>query len=393
MGSLSAQISAVIAMNIRSLPQRFWMSLAAVLAVAVVVAVLLAFQAMGNGFQQTLAGSGSDEVAVVTRVGSRSEVNSVLGRDQLNILETAPGIARQTDGQLLVSGELYVIVDGIKKSSGTEVNLPLRGIDQRGLTLRENITIVDGRMFETGRNEIIVGEGVLRQFAGFELGNRVTFGKTTWEVVGTFSAGGSAFEGEMWADALMVQSQFRRGNSFQSMRLKLSEPGVVDPIRDFIEADPRLNFDIVTEKDYFADQASGLDSLVIIGNALAVAMALGALAGALNTMYTSVSSRARDIATLRAIGFGGLSAFVGTLTESLVLAIIGGVIGTLAAFLLFDGLSASTLGGSFTQVVFRFEFSPQLIVNGIVMALTVGLIGGFFPAWRAARMPVVEAFS
>ena len=393
MGSVFAQISAVIAMNIRSLPQRFWMSLAAVLAVAVVVAVLLAFEAMGNGFQQTLVGSGSDDLAVVTRVGSRSELNSVLSRDQLNILETAPGIARAANGDLLTSGELYVVVDGIKKSTGTEVNLPLRGLTRTGIDLRGNVDITAGRMFETGRNEIIVGEGVLRQFSGFELGRKITFGKSTWEVVGTFSTGGSAFESELWADALMVQSQFRRGSSFQSMRLKLSETGAVQPIKAFIEADPRLNFDILTERDYFADQASGLDGLVTIGNALAFAMALGALSGALNTMYTSVSSRARDIATLRAIGFGGLSAFVGTLVESLVLAIIGGVVGTVAAFSLFDGLSTSTLGASFTQVVFQFEFSPVLIVNGIVLALIVGFIGGFFPAWRAARMPVVEAFS
>lgn len=386
------QTAAVISMNIRSLPDRIWMSLAAIVAVAVVVATLLAFQAMGNGFKQTLQSSGSDKTAIVTRVGSRSEVNSVIGREQLSLLLTAPGIGREDDGSQLASAELYVIVDGKKKGSDLEVNLPLRGIGEDGFKLRTGFELVEGRMFEPGRNEIIVGAGVLRQFDGFRIGSEVRFGKSTWSVVGVFSMDGSAFDGELWADALVVQSQFRRGSSFQSMRFKLAEPGNVQPILDFIEADPRLAYDAVTEADYFASQSSSLDGLVELGNYLAMTMALGALAGALNTMYQSVASRARDIATLRALGFGSMSAFLGTLVESLILSAIGGVVGAVAAYLLFDGISASTLGGNFTQVVFKFEFSIAQVISGIQLAIVIGLIGGFFPAWRASSVPIIRAF-
>ncbi|MEO1594422.1 MAG: ABC transporter permease [Pseudomonadota bacterium] len=389
----SSQIATVVSMNLRSLPQRLWMSLAAVFAVSVVVAVLLAFLAMAQGFEKTLAGTGSDAVAIVTRTGSQSELNSVLSRDTVNSIATAPGIARDANGDPVYSAELYVIVDGIKRSSRTEANIPMRGISMAGLELREQVDIVEGRAFEPGRNEIVVGQGVQREFDGFRLGREIRFGKTTWEVVGVFSTGGSAFESELWADAATVQTQFQRGSSFQTMRLQLEAPGEVAPIQEFIDSDPRLNLDVQTEADFFAAQGRALSGIAIFGWAISIIMGLGALAGALNTMYTSVASRAREIATLRAIGFGNTSAFIGTLAESTVLSIVGGIVGAGAAFLFFDGLSTSTLGASFTQVVFTFELTPELFRNGILLALAIGLIGGLFPAWRAARVPVVMAFS
>lgn len=392
MAGFFSQIWTVIVMNILSLPRRLWMSLAAVFAVGVVVAVLLAFLAMAKGFEKTLAGTGTDSVAIITRVGSQSELNSVLSRDTVNTLSTAPGIARGADGNLLYSAELYVIVDGIKRSSQTEVNIPMRGISLEGFELREQLSIVEGRAFVPGRSEIVVGQGVQREFDGFELGREIRFGKTTWEVVGVFSTGGSAFESELWADAPTVQSQFQRGSSFQTMRLRLENPGDVEPIREFVENDPKLNLDVQTEAEYFAGQGRALSGIAIFGWSISIVMGLGALAGALNTMYTSVASRARETATLRAIGFSNFSAFAGTLAESIVLSVIGGVVGALAAWLFFDGFSASTLGASFTQVVFTFELTPELFRNGIILALAIGLIGGFFPAWRSARVPVVTAF-
>jgi putative ABC transport system permease protein len=379
-------------MNILSLPRRLWMSLAAVFAVSVVVAVLLAFLAMAKGFEKTLAGTGTDRIAIVTRVGSQSELNSVLSRDAVNVLSTAPGIARDAQGDPIYSAELYVIVDGIKRSSQTEVNIPMRGISPDGFRLREQLDIVAGRAFEPGRNEIVVGQGVQRAFDGFELGREIRFGKTMWEVVGVFSTGGSAFESELWADAPTVQSQFQRGSSFQTVRMLLETPGDVAPIRDFIESDPQLNLEVQTEAAYFASQGEALNGIAIFGWSISIVMGLGALAGALNTMYTSVASRARETATLRAIGFSNVSAFMGTLAESIVLSVTGGIIGALVAWLVFDGFSASTLGASFTQVVFSFELTPELFRNGIVLALAIGLIGGIFPAWRAARVPVVTAF-
>ncbi len=392
MRGLFSQIRTVVVMNVLSLPRRLWMSLAAVFAVSVVVAVLLAFLAMAKGFEQTLAGTGTDGIAIVTRTGSQSELNSSLSRDTVNLVTTAPGIALDDDGDPVYSAELFVIVDGIKRSSQTKANIPMRGISREGFGLRQQMSIIEGRAFEPGRNEIVVGQGVQREFDGFELGREIRFGKTAWQVVGIFSTGGSAFESELWADAPTVQSQFQRGSSFQTVRMRLERPGDVEPIREFVENDPQLILDVETEAEFFANQGRALSGIAIFGWALSIVMGLGALAGALNTMYTSVASRAREIATLRAIGFSNVSAFVGTLAESIVLSIVGGVVGALTAWLFFDGFSASTLGASFTQVVFTFELTPALFRNGILLALAIGLVGGLFPAWRAARVPVVVAF-
>tara|TARA_R110002073_G_scaffold105106_9_gene237762 strand:- start:1404 stop:2582 length:1179 start_codon:yes stop_codon:yes gene_type:complete len=389
---LLSQTWVVIIMNIRSLPARFSMSLATIFAVAAVVGVLLFFLAMGNGFRATLEGAGSDAVAVVTREGSQSEINSVLGRDQVNLIANAPGIARDDAGNPLISAELYVIVDGIKESTKTKVNLPLRGLSQAGFDLRDNVKITDGRMFSPGRNEIIVGKGVLKEFGGFSLGKKITFGKTTWEVVGIFTTGGSAFESELWADARSVQDQFRRGNSFQTMRLRLETPGDVSALQAYAKTDPRLNVKIETEANYFSTQGDAIKGYVIFGWGVSIIMGLGALAGALNTMYTSVASRAREIATLRAIGFSNVSAFMGTLVEGILLSLLGGVLGIVATYLFIDGNSAATIGASFTQVVFTFTLSPDLMVQGGWIALAIGVLGGFFPAFRAARLPVVIAF-
>ncbi len=393
MGSLVNQITAVVVMNIRSLPQRLWMSLATVVAVGVVVAVLLAFLAMGNGFVSTVEGTGSEKVAVVLRSGSQAELNSVLGRDQVNLIGVAPGIKSDKDGPL-VSPELYVIVDGFKRSTGSEVNLPLRGISPEGMKLREGINIVNGRMFQPGTNEIVVGAGVLREFSGFDLGLKVKLGSANWTVVGEFDAGGSVFESELWADAKTIQSQFNRGSSYQLVRAVLEESKGLEKLQEYAENDPQLNVDVKTEKEYFKDQAEGMTNLIFyLGWPLSIVMAFGALAGALNTMYTSVSQRAVEIATLRAIGFSNLSAFLGTLAEAMVLALLGGIIGTIAAYLFFDGISASTLGGSFSQIVFAFDMSSETFTQGITLALIIGFVGGVFPAARAARLPVITAFA
>lgn len=392
MGSLLAQIGAVVSMNLRSLPNRIWMSLATLLAIAIVVAVLLAFLAMANGFQQTLKGTGSDAIGIVIREGSQAEINSVLSGEVVNIVNTAPGIAHDDQGPL-TSGELYVIVDGKRKDTGNDANLPLRGLDTRGIALRDNITITEGRLFQPGTNELMVGEAVQGKMAGLELGNTIRLSNIEWTIVGVFSAGGSVFGSELWADAKTVQTQFNRGNSVQIMRVKLAQPGATEALAQFLKNDPRTNLDVYTENAYYAKQSQGMSDIIFyLGWPLAIAMAVGALAGALNTMYTSVSQRATEIATLRALGFSGLSAFCGTLVESLALSILGGIIGACAAWLLFDGLTASTLSSSFTQVVFDFDISLASFTAAIKLALVIGLIGGFFPALRAARLPVVMAF-
>ena len=392
MSRLPAQISAVVIMNLRSLPSRASISLVTLVAVAVVVTVLLSFLAMANGFRATVAGTGSPDVAILLREGSETELNSTITREQVNLLADAPNVARGPDGPL-ISAELYVVVDGIKREGGTRANLPLRGIGPAGVALREGVQIVEGRMFSPGTNEIVVGQGAMREFAGFELGKELRFSRSTWKVVGVFAMRGSVFESELWADARSVQSLFNRGSRFQTMRLKLADPSRFAELRDFAKNDPRLQLEAKTEQAYYAGQSQRTSDLImLLGWPLGIAMAFGALAGALNTMYTSVSMRSREIATLRALGFSGIAAFAGTLVESLVLSMAGGVLGALATWLFFDGLSASTLGGSFTQVVFSFQLTPALVLQGALLALVIGFVGGVFPAWRAARTPVSTAF-
>ena len=390
MGSLLRQVAAVTTINVKSIPQRFWLSLSTVVAVALVVMVLLSFLAMAHGFQRTLMSAGAEDVAIVLRAGSQAEINSTVSRDQVRLIEEGPGIARGADGKPLISPELFLIVDGLKRTSQTKANLPLRGIGPQGAAVRKGIKVVEGRMFNPGANEIVVGKALLREFEGFEIGKTVSFATSRWTVVGIFEADGSVFESEIWADLPVVQSLFNRLNMVQTVRARLESPATLATLKRYVDEDPRLKLEVKSEAAYFADQASQTSDLIQkLGWPLAIAMALGALAGALNTMYSSVAARAVEIATLRAIGFGGFPAFVGTLVESLILAVLGGIIGATATYLVFDGFSTATLSASFTQVVFSFQLSPSLILQGVLLALIVGLVGGLFPAIRAARMPIV----
>jgi putative ABC transport system permease protein len=386
-----SQSTAVIVMNIRSLPRRLWMSLAMIFASAVVVAILLAFLAMAKGFEATMQSAGSDDVAFFMRTGSAAELNSSASRDQVNLIENAPGIVKDEQGPL-VSPELYVIVDGVKKSTQIEANIPLRGLNQRGVDMRKGFTLTAGRMFTPGTDELIVGAGILREFDGFDLGQEIRFGKYTWKVVGVFSTGGNVFESELWADAKVIQNLYNRGSSYQTVRARIGSPSDLVAINEYLKSEPRLTHEVQTESAYFATQGKSLQYMAIFGWVISSIMALGALAGALNTMYTSVSDRAMEIATLRAIGFSHISAFIGTMVEAMTLAVIGSLVGSLAAFIFFDGMNASTLGGSFTQVVFSFQLTSELFVQGISMALVIGFISGVFPAWQAARVPVIVAF-
>src|SRR5262252_6683100 len=310
------QIAAVTLINVKSIPQRFWLSLSTVVAIGLVVTVLLAFLAMAYGFQRTLAGTGATDVAIVLRGGSQAEVNSTVSRDQVRLIEDGPGIARGADRKPLVSAELYLVVDGVKRTTHTKANVPLRGMGPQGPAIRKAISLVAGRMFAPGSNEIVVGKGLIGEFEGFEPDSTVKFGTSTWTVVGVFAAGGSVFESEIWADLPVVQSLFNRNNYFQTVRAKLTSPATLGPLRDYVDNDPRLKLDVKSEADYFAEQASQTSDLIQkLGWPLAIAMALGALAGALNTIYSSVATRTVEIATLRAIGFGGTSAFIGTMVE------------------------------------------------------------------------------
>jgi len=391
--SLFNQIATITALNIRSIPQRAWMSIATVVAVALAITVLLFFLALSNGLSKTVEGSGADDIAIVLREGSNAELNSVVSKDQLNILATGPGVL-QRGGAPALSGELLVIVDGVKRSTGTAANMPFRGISADGVSLRRAVRISEGRMFTPGTNEIVVGAGLLREFAGFEFGKSIRLRGSEWTVVGVFEAPGTVFESELWADIAVTQSLFDRPNVFQTMRVALNSAADMAAFKDWSKGDARLKgLEVLSEREFYAKQASqSSGGFKFIAWGLGLMMAIGALAGAMNTMYSSVAARSTEIATLRIIGFSGVAAFMGTLIEALILSALGGLLGLLLAFLFFQGRTTSTLANSsFTQLVFKFELSTALVVSAIALALVIGLLGGLFPGVRAARQkPLLE---
>lgn len=386
MASLMNQIGAVTALNVRTIPQRAAMSAASIVAVALTISVLLFFLALSNGLSQTMRGSGADDVAVALREGANAELNSVVTRDQLNVLASGPGVV-QREGAPAASGELLVIVDGVKRSTGTNANMPFRGIGAEGLALRRSVRITQGRMFRPGTNEIVVGAGLLREFAGFEFGKTIRLRGTEWQVVGVFEAPGTVFDSELWADIAVTQSLFNRPNVFQTMRIQLAGADRMQAYRDWAASDARLTgLQVLSEREYFERQASqSSGQFVAIAWILGIMMAVGALAGALNTMYSSVAARASEIATLRIIGFSGWAAFFGTMAEALMLSAAGAVLGVLIAFIVFNGRSTSTLSSGFTQLVFKFELSPGIVIAALVLAMLIGVFGGLLPGIRAAR--------
>jgi len=386
------QVMAVTRLNIANLQARVAVSLVAVVGIAAVVLVFAAVMSMAKGFERTMTLTGSVDTAIVIRAGANAEMASGLSYEQVLIVETAPGVARDAGGAI-VSPELYVIVNVPLRSSGTDANVPFRGVGERAFDVRDATRLVEGRMFEPGRNELIVGRAAQSEFAGLELGAVVRFGSTDWSVVGVFEAGGGVAESELWTDIRVLQGAYRRGNSYQTVRVRLESRDSLAELQQTLNDDPRIDVDVYTEREFYSSQAQGTATFIrVLGYPITVLMAIGAVFGALNSMYASVSTRGKEIATLRALGFGPTSVMVSTLVESTLLALVGGVIGGALAFLLFNGLTVSTLGfSSFSQVVFDFAVTPDLVGQGIVTALAIGLVGGFLPALRAARLPVAQA--
>jgi putative ABC transport system permease protein len=386
------QIFIITLMNLRNLPQRIGTSSVAVFGVACVVGVFIGVLSMASGFQRTMVSAGADDVLVLMRAGASSEMSSGMGYEHTQLIANLPGIAR-LDGKPVSSPELFVIVDIPMRTKDANANAPLRGVEAMAFEVRKSSKIVEGRNFEPGKNELIVGRAAQKQFANLQVGSIVVFGKTEWTVVGAFEAGGGLAESELWCDAKILQNTYRRGNSYQIVRAKLADKNAIETVKAAVAADPKFNLDIKRESDYLAEQSEPLSNFIkAVGYPLAMLMALGAIFGAVNTMYTSVSSRTREIATLRALGFGATPVAISTLVESLVLAIIGGIIGAIVVYVIFNGYTVSTLNfASFSQVVFDFAVTPDLLVQGVIFAAIIGLIGGFFPAIRAAKLPVATA--
>jgi putative ABC transport system permease protein len=392
MSNALSQIAVVTALNLRTIGERRGASLATVFGVAGVVAVFVGVLSIGEGFRATMSSGGREDVAMIMRSGNDSEMMSGLGREDTDIVKQAPGVARDAQGPI-ASAELFVVINVPKRSTGTDANVPLRGVQAKALEVRGTLKIVEGRMFEPGRNEVIVGRAAQREFRGLDLGTTNRWGQNDWTVVGIFEDGGSVVESEIWSDAAVLQPAYNRGNFFQSVRAKLTSRDEFQTFKDAITTDPRLDVQVDTERDYFAGQSKGLTAIITgLGTIIAVLMGFGAVFGALNTMYSAVSARTREIATLRAIGFRSAPVVASVLAESLVLSLVGGILGAIAAYFGFDGFQAATLNWqSFSQVAFKFAVTPKLLLIGISYAMVMGLIGGLFPAIRAARLPVTAA--
>ncbi len=387
-----SQTIAVTGVTLRSIGQRLGSSTVAVIGIAGVVIVFTAVLSIAEGFRAAMTDAGDPLRVLVLRSGSDTEMTSGLSGDDAKLITEAPGIARGPDGPI-ASPELFVIVGHPLKRTGTDANVPLRGLSPAALLARPEIKIVEGRMFTPGTSEIVVGRAASRQFTGLNVGSAVRWGEGSWQVVGIFEAGGSVAESELWCDARVLQPAYRRGNSYQSVLLRLPSLDAFQTVKDALTTDRRLNVTAIREPDYYAQQSVVLQTIVrTIGFGIAGLMGLGAIFGAVNTMYSAVSSRTREIATLRALGFGRSPVVISVLIEALLLSLVGGLIGGGLAWLAFDGYQTATMNWqSFSQVAFAFRVTPSLLIRGLIYAVIMGLLGGLLPAVRAARMPVVTA--
>lgn len=386
------QIGSITKFGLMSLPQRRGPVSATITGIAGVVAVLVGVLSIAAGFQRVMTASGSADTAIVLRSGADSEMVSGLQRPDTRVIADAPEVARDRHGPL-ASAELFVIINLPKRATGTDANVPLRGIENAALEVRDEVKLTQGRMFAWGRNEVIVGVGAAREVAGLEVGSNIKVGRESWLVVGVFSAGGGVAESEIWTDARVLQPAYQRGDTFQSVYVRLKSAGAFRDFKDALTSDPRLSVKVLRQSDYYAEHSETLTRLITtLGVLIAGLMAVGAVFGALNTMYSAVAARTREIATLRALGFGRGAVIVALMLESLVLALLGGTLGAALAYLAFNNFHAATINWqSFSQVAFAFAVTPALLVQGVVWATLIGLCGGLLPAIRAARLPIASA--
>jgi len=386
-----SQTLAITGISIRSIPERWAPSLVIVIGLAGVVAVFTALLAMAAGFESTLKATGRSDAALILRGGSDAELNSAFDRDSTDLIKQEPGIVAGVDGRPLASAELMVIAELVRKDDVRNgANITVRGVEPSGFILRPQLKIIAGRNFTPGLRELIVGQGVLRQFQGAEIGRVVRMRGSEWTVVGEFAAG-DAHDSELWTDINVARTTFGRSGS-SSVLAALDGPQGLARLKSAVAAEPRLTMDVLREQDYFSGQTKQFRRTIgFLAGVVTIIMALGAVFAALNSMYAAVAARGKEIATLRAIGFGGLPVVVSVMVEALLLALTGAVLGALIAYLLFNDLSVSTLGQNFTQVVFDFKVTPTLVAQGLVIAVVIGMLGGLLPALRAARLPVTTS--
>lgn len=386
---IGQQSWSVTRLGMATIPERLGSSLVVVIGIAGVVGVLVALLSMAEGFAATLRDTGNDDTAIVIRAGSQTELNSVIGHDTAVVVSQAAQVLHNAKGEAIASPELEVIASLPKKSDGLDSNVAIRGVGQHAWELWPQVKITAGRQFTPGLHELIAGKGAAVQFRGLNVGSSLRLSGQSWTIVGTFDSGDS-HNSELWGDTDIVGSAYRRAGSTSSVSVRLIDPGSFEPLKAALTTDPRIKVDVETTHDYYNKQSSQTTgALKILGFTVGVIMAVGAIFGALNTMYAAVATRAREIATLRAIGFRGIPVVVSVLIETLSLALLGGILGAAIAWAVFDNYTASTLStSSFSQVVFAFSVTPALLWSGLSWALAIGYVGGLFPAVRAARIPV-----
>ena len=378
--------------NLRSVKERWTSAVVAVLGIAGTVGVFIAMLSLAFGFKATLVSSGSSDNAMVRRAGSTSEMDSSISLDQVKIMEDFPGVAHANGGPL-VTPEVVVIAPFPLRSTGTDANVQIRGVSPRALEVRRKIKMIEGRFYQPGLAELVVGRNVDKTYAGLSMGDSVKFGGGTWRVVGVFDAGGSAFDSEVWCDSHVLNQIYHRPeNIYQSLTVHLDSPASLQQFKDAATADPRLTVDVSPEIEYYAKQSRTLTTLIVVlGGIVAVVMGIGAVFGALNTMYSAVAERSREIATLRALGFGAGSVVFSFMVEALLISLVGGLLGAVAVLPL-NGLTTGAMNWqTFSHLAFAFRITPFLLGLGLIFALLMGVLGGFFPALRAARRPVAPA--
>lgn len=392
MANTFSQIGAVTAMNVRNIPERWASSLVAVIGIAGVTLVLIAVLSIAAGFRQALELSGSPDVGVILRSGATNEMSSGFGQDQVTVISDAPGIKRDGSGKPIVSAELYVLADGKLRNKDTGANLPFRGVSPSAPLLRKSFKIDKGKMMREGTNEIIVGKGVVSNYENIDVGKTVRWGNADWVIVGIFSDDGGIAESEAWGDARLVQQVWNRGTSYQSVRVRLADAsdGTLKKFKDSLTKDPRVQVAIQREPQFYAEQQQLMSTLIKgAGFVFAFMMGLAAILAAVNTMLNAVASRVREIATLRAMGFGAAPVVFSVLIEALLLGAAGGLLGGLLALVFLNGMQSSTMNfQSFSQITYAFTVTPQLVVTGIIYGLILTFIAGLLPGIRAARLPI-----
>ena len=389
--SFVRQVLSITRMNLLSILERSGSSLVIIVGIAGSVAVMVSLLAMAEGLSSTISSTGEKDRVIILRDGSSSELSSGVAMTEIDTVSSAPGI-KAFDGEPMIAGELFAIIDLKKKGAESTSNLPIRGVQPMSFKIRPEVQIIEGRNFTSGTAEIIVGKGANNQYEGLDIGDQIKVRDSFATVVGIFSSNGNVHESEIWADLAGAQGIFRRGASASSMILRLNSSESFDEVGLFVESYPNLELKVQSERDFYESQSSGAELIKVFGQVIGYIMAIGAVFAALNTMYSAVSSRLVEIGTLRALGFKGTTVLLALMIEALILAILGGLLGAAIAYILFNGYTVSTLAGaSFSQTAFAFAVTAEVIQEGLVLALFVGFIGGVFPAWNAARRDITEA--